>query len=95
MAATDEGMTVGELIRHLSGFPKDMLVVVDGYEGGFDDPSPPRKVPVRDELGREKSDPHSHYDGRYELDPDGPIEAVVVPRPDGDASLLDPPDTQR
>jgi len=36
-----EGMTVGQLIHYLSGFPKDMRVLVDGYEDGFDDPVPP------------------------------------------------------
>ncbi len=30
-------MTVGELIRLLQTYPQDMPVVVDGYEGGYDD----------------------------------------------------------
>ncbi len=32
-----EHLTVGELIRLLSEYPEDLRVVVDGYEGGFDD----------------------------------------------------------
>jgi hypothetical protein len=31
-------MTVAELIEHLKQFDPNMRVVVDGYEGGFDDP---------------------------------------------------------
>lgn len=31
-------MTVHELIAHLQTFPGDTRVVVDGYEGGYDDP---------------------------------------------------------
>lgn len=35
-------MTVKELIRALSAFPADMPVVVDGYEGGADNPQLPK-----------------------------------------------------
>ena len=35
-------MTVKELVDALEGFPNDMRVLVDGYEGGMDDISPPR-----------------------------------------------------
>jgi hypothetical protein len=31
-------MTVGELIEELKKLPQEMLVVVDGYEGGQEDP---------------------------------------------------------
>lgn len=31
-------MTVQELIEKLQSHPPEMLVVVDGYEGGFEDP---------------------------------------------------------
>lgn len=31
-------MTVAELIKALSQFDPDLKVVVDGYEGGFDEP---------------------------------------------------------
>ena len=30
-------MTVGELIEHLSQYPSELRVVVNGYEDGFDD----------------------------------------------------------
>ena len=35
-------MTVGELIEHLSQYPSDLRVVVNGYEDGFDDVAPER-----------------------------------------------------
>lgn len=31
-------ITVGELIEKLSTHPPDLLVLVDGYEDGYDDP---------------------------------------------------------
>lgn len=31
-------MTVQQLIEHLKSFPPDQLVVVDGYEGGYNEP---------------------------------------------------------
>ncbi len=33
-------MTIGELIALLESYPSDMRVVVNGYEGGYDDLSP-------------------------------------------------------
>ena len=35
-------MTIEELIRILQTYPQDTRVVVDGYEGGYDDISPER-----------------------------------------------------
>ncbi len=39
MVTTDtrEGVTVAELIAHLQQAPPDTRVIVDGYEGGYDD----------------------------------------------------------
>ena len=39
-------LTVEELINILKEYPMDMRVLVDGYEGGFDDPCLPQKVTV-------------------------------------------------
>ncbi len=35
-------MTVKELIQILGSYPNDLRVVVNGYEGGFDDIAPER-----------------------------------------------------
>ena len=35
-------MTVKELIQMLESYPNDLRVVVNGYEGGYDDISPER-----------------------------------------------------
>ena len=32
-------MTVNELIEQLKSYPGDMVVVIPGYEGGYDNPS--------------------------------------------------------
>ena len=54
-------MTVGELIAALQAYDPALVVVVDGYEGGYDDP----------ELGEETiklnvSPPPPWYEGRHE-----------------------------
>ena len=36
------GLTVAELIELLRSYPSTLRVLVDGYEEGFDDPSPKR-----------------------------------------------------
>ena len=46
-------MTVRELIDQLEKEPPDMIVVVDGYEGGYDDPVMGKKTVILD----------SNYDG--------------------------------
>ena len=43
-------MTIGELIRILQTYPQDTRVVVDGYEGGFDDIVPERISVVKIQL---------------------------------------------
>lgn len=52
-------MTVEELIVNLNNYPKDMKVVVNGYESGFDD---------IDEICIEKVyyENGAHYDGVYQ-----------------------------
>jgi len=39
-------MTVKELMKHLSTFPQDLPVLVDGYEGGLDEVGHIEKVQV-------------------------------------------------
>lgn len=54
-------MTVAELIEVLRGWPLDARVVVDGYEGGFDDP-----VVVPRVAGRDRGPGFTgHYTGRF------------------------------
>ena len=43
----DTLMTVSEMIDVLKGYPGDLRVVVDGYEDGYDDPSPRQISNVR------------------------------------------------
>lgn len=40
-------MNVKELIEKLKQFPTEMLVVVDGYEGGYDDIATVHQVKVK------------------------------------------------
>jgi len=52
-------MTVKELIALLSNAPLDMLVLVDGYESGFDNIN---SMPVKDVIG--DHDPED-WNGKY------------------------------
>ena len=40
-------MTAAELIELLSKYPADMRVIVNGYEGGYDDITAPVKTPIK------------------------------------------------
>ena len=44
-------MTVKELIQMLESYPNDLRVVVNGYEGGYDDLSPERILVTKIQLG--------------------------------------------
>ena len=78
-------MTVGQLVRVLESYPQDMRVVVDGYEGGYDDLSLGQVSLVRIALNTGKHE----WEGKHG-DPDGPtgrapdntdtIEALVLRR---------------
>ena len=46
-------MTVGELTRLLQCHPRDMRVVVAGYEDGYDDLTPDQRSVVGITLNRE------------------------------------------
>lgn len=54
-------MTVAELVEKLRALPQDLPVLVDGYEGGLQDPEAPRLTRVH--LGA--NEPVS-YDGPHE-----------------------------
>ena len=43
-------MTVKELIQMLEAYPNDLRVVVNGYEGGFDDITPDRIFVIQIQL---------------------------------------------
>lgn len=54
-------MTVKELINHLQQVQnQEMKVVVNGYEGGFDDIKNPKFIIAYEQID------HNWYDGKYE-----------------------------
>ena len=72
-------MTVGELIEKLQKFDPSMRVMVDGYEGGLEDPQEPRQNFV-------VLDYHEHsYYGKHEyhhvteMNP-ASCSAIIIPR---------------
>ena len=66
-------MTVGELTRLLQRHPRDLRVVVDGYEDGYDDLSPEQLSVVSITLNTGKH----RWEGRHG-DPDGRNDAQVA-----------------
>jgi hypothetical protein len=79
-------MTVAELIEKLKFMPQDMMVVIPGYEGGYDNPeiSSSTLVPDTNWNGTNKNHwyngRHDHY---YEMEGEGniqPVACVVVGR---------------
>jgi hypothetical protein len=79
-------MTVAEMIDKLKNMPQDMMVVIPGYEGGYDNPEITSSTLVADTNWNGKSKDywyfgrHDHY---YEMESDGtvqPIACVVVGR---------------
>lgn len=78
-------MTVAELIAQLKNLPGDMMVVIPGYEGGYDNPmvTSSTLIPNTNWDGERKS---HWYFGRHdqyrEMDGDDrtPIACVVVGR---------------
>ena len=59
-------LTVGELVRLLSAYPEDLRVVVDGYEGGYDDLVAERiqRLPIGLHVNAARWD-GPHDDARY------------------------------
>lgn len=79
-------MTVAELVELLKMMPQDMMVVIPGYEGGFDNPELSSKDLVLDENWNGESK-NSWYNGRhgcYYSEMEGqnspPVACVVVGR---------------
>ena len=79
-------MTVNELIEQLKGVPGDSIVVIPGYEGGYDNPqvTTGTMVPDTNWTGEDKE---SWYMGRHNVyypDLDNgnkqPVNCVVVGR---------------
>ena len=75
-------MTVGDLIEKLGQFDSALTVVVDGYEGGYDNPA---SIAVRDlsDVQGTDTDKQSWWTGRYDDDEwsEGPrLQAVVISR---------------
>ena len=75
-------MTVSELIKKLQAFEPEMLVMVDGYESGYDEV---KKVNYVTGLSYYPKQDNNWYDGEYqevrslEVKSDG-ISAVYLPR---------------
>lgn len=79
-------MTVAELIAQLKNLPGDMMVVIPGYEGGFDDPNihSSTLIPNANWDGKDKyhwfNGKHAPY---FEMESEGnvqPVACVVVGR---------------
>lgn len=77
-------MTVAELIKILKAYPPKMPVVVDGYEGDFDEP-----VVRRAERERGVRNVHPSYFGCYpdvtrKNDPDAEPVLAIMRLPHGE-----------
>lgn len=67
-------MKVKDLLTLLSQMPAEADVVIKGYEGGVDDV-------VNVKIVKIKKDVHAEwYYGRYEIDEDGDVQAVLIQR---------------
>lgn len=82
----ERGMTVGELIELLGAHPPDLRVVVQGYEGGYDDLTPPAVLSLRLALDVDDRDyMGDHEDARYvssshSASPSDIVDAVALHR---------------
>ena len=77
----NDAMTVEELIAVLGEYPRDMRVVVNGYEDGFDDLSPDRIQMTTVALNVGTADYVGMHGDPGEAKPDTPIvEALVLQR---------------
>ncbi len=66
-------MTVQALIEQLSKYPPEMIVVVTGYEGGFDDIPEVEIIKITKEEG-------ASWWGVYDEDEENGEEVVYLPR---------------
>ena len=81
-------LTTGELIRLLSDHPPDLRVVVDGYEGGYDDLSVRQLQRIRIALGVGEEDWYGDHDEPDLVFPEDrrpteSVEALVLRRRSG------------
>lgn len=73
-------MTVQELIAILQTHPGDMRVVVEGYEGGLNDPLSPKVVEINLNVEAHKD---TWYYGPHDYaraDDPASIDALLIPR---------------
>ncbi len=77
-------MTVAELIEQLKMVPQDSMVVIPGYEGGYDNPDVSTDTLVENDNwdGQEKfywyNGRHAHYS--VDMVGDQPINCIVLGR---------------
>ena len=65
--------TVGELIEILKQHPKEMPIVVNGYESGYEN----FYHPIVKKIKHLPNNPY--YDGKFQIDDNG-IEVVILER---------------
>jgi hypothetical protein len=77
-------MTVAELIEELNKLPQDSMVVIPGYEGGYDNPDVSTGTLVENDNwdGQEK---FYWYNGRHavyyvDMVGDQPVNCIVIGR---------------
>ena len=70
----ETNMTVAELIEKLKTYPKDLKVLVDGYEGGFNEISAVKTIKVKLNVHTEE------YNGPHDDVVDADTEVVVIKR---------------
>lgn len=79
-------MTVNELIEQLKGYPGDMMVVIPGYEGGYDNPEVQTGARIILDTNWDGKNKVSWYMGRHDqyfaVDhaEENTIKAIVVGR---------------
>ena len=76
-------MTVAELIRILQTHPKDMRVVVDGYEEGYDDLGQDRisVKEIRLDVGDKWWEGHHRDSWDDRVEGSGIVKALLLHRP--------------
>ena len=80
-------MTVAELIEELNKLPPDMLVMVPGYEGGYDNAEVQRNTAVLLNDNWDGQEKISWYNGRHSTyylggkeEGDEPTQCIVIGR---------------
>ena len=80
-------MTVAELIEELNKLPQDMLVLVPGYEGGYDNAEIQRNTAVLLNDNWDGQEKISWYNGRHSTyylggkeEGDEPTQCIVIGR---------------